>query len=110
MDLKEVKVLSFLFSFYILCVLYVSITLSYFWIWLHECKVICVQLVFPNVCIDPRPGWEACFLPAWLINGVVMAIGQNEGMKRRRSASWPGTHTFSSTNANSQCTHFGESC
>lgn len=104
MDLKEVKALIFLFSF---C--YVYITLSYFWIWLHECKVICVQLVCANVCIDPRPGWEPCFLPAWLINGVVMAIGQNEGMKRRRSASWPGTHTFSNTNANSQFTHFGES-
>lgn len=47
--------------------------------------------------IDPRPGWEPCFLPARLINGVVVAIGRNEGTKRRRSASWPGTHTLSST-------------
>ncbi|KAI9542620.1 hypothetical protein NQZ68_017631 [Dissostichus eleginoides] len=26
-----------------------------------------------------RLGWEPCSVPAWLINGVVMAIGRNEG-------------------------------
>lgn len=63
------------------------------------------------VCIDPRPGWEPCFVPAWLINGVVMAVGRNEGTERRRSASqdpcsWPGTHTVSNTNTNSRCTPY----
>lgn len=63
------------------------------------------------VCIDPRPGWEPCFVPAWLINGVVMAVGRNEGTERRRSASqdpcsWPGTHTLSNTNTSSRCTRY----
>lgn len=54
------------------------------------------------VCIDLRLGWEPCSVPAWLINGVVMAIGRNEGTKRRRPASLdpyapPGTHTVSHT-------------
>lgn len=78
---------------------------------LHVCVVcvICVQLVCACVCIDPRPGWEPCFVPAWLINGVVMAIGRNEGTRRRRSASQdpcsrPGTHTVSNTKANSRST------
>lgn len=76
---------------------------------LHACVVICVQLVGVYVCIDPRPGWEPCFVPAWLINGVVMAVGRNEGTERRRSASQdpcsrPGTHTVSNTNTNSRCT------
>lgn len=70
---------------------------------------ICVQLVGAYVCIDPRPVWEPCFVPAWLINGVVMAVGRNEGTARRRSASqdpcsWPGTHTLSKTNTSSRCT------
>lgn len=76
---------------------------------LHACVVICVQLADVYVCIDPRPGWEPCFVPAWLINGVVMAVGRNEGTERRRSASQdpcsrPGTHTVSNTNTNSRCT------
>lgn len=76
---------------------------------LHACVVIYVQLVGACVCIDPRLGWEPCFVPAWLINGVVMAVGRNEGTERRRSASqdpcsWPGTHTVSNTNTNSRCT------
>lgn len=54
----------------------------------------------------PDRGWEPCFVPAWLINGVVMAVGRNEGTERRRSASQdprsrPGTHTVSNTNTNS---------
>lgn len=78
---------------------------------LHACVVICVQLVGVYVCIDPRPGWEPCFVPAWLINGVVMAVGRNEGTERRRSASQdpcsrPGTHTVSNTNTNSRCTPY----
>lgn len=50
------------------------------------------------VCIDLRLGREPCSVPAWLINGVVMAMGRNEGTKRRRPASLdpsapPGAHT-----------------
>lgn len=62
-------------------------------------------------CIDPRLGWEPCSVPAWLINGVVMTIGRNEGMKRRRPASLdpyalPGTYTVSHTDTNSLSMHY----
>lgn len=43
----------------------------------HVCLCVCVR-------VDLRLGWEPCSVPAWLINGVVMAIGRNEGTTRRR--------------------------
>lgn len=69
------------------------------------CMLVLIWCVCICVCIDPRLGWEPCSVPAWLINGVVMAIGRNEGTKRRRPASPepyapPGTRTDSHTNTN----------
>lgn len=68
---------------------------------------VCVSIwyVCICVCIDLRLGWEPCSVPAWLINGVVMAIGRNEGTKHRRPASLdpyapPGTHTQSHAHTN----------
>ena len=65
---------------------------------------VCVSVWYVCICvyIDLRLGWEPCSVPAWLINGVVMAIGRNEGTKRRRPASLdpyapPGTRTVSHT-------------
>lgn len=62
------------------------------------CVSVSIWYVRICVCIDLRLGWEPCSVPAWLINGVVMAIGRNEGTERRRPASLdpyapPGTHT-----------------
>lgn len=53
-------------------------------------------------------------MPAWLINGVVVAIRRNEGTKRRRPASLdpytqPATHTVSHTNQ-IQCKFFTLFC
>lgn len=53
-------------------------------------------------------------MPAWLINGVVMAIRRNEGTKHRRPASLdpytqPGTHAISHTNQ-IQCKFFTLFC
>lgn len=72
------------------------------------CVCVCVSIWYVSicVCIDLRLGWEPCSVPAWLINGVVMAIGRNEGTKRRRPASLDaytplGTHTVSRAHRNS---------
>lgn len=80
-------------------------------LWMH-CLCVCVYVsmsiwyVCVCVCIDLRLGWEPCSVPAWLINGVVMAIGRNEGTKRRRPASLdpcapPGAHNLTHTHTNS---------
>lgn len=76
-------------------------------LWMH-CLCVCVYVsmsiwyVCVCVCIDLRLGWEPCSVPAWMINGVVMAIGRNEGTKRRRPASLdpcapPGAHNLTHT-------------
>lgn len=71
---------------------------------MYVCVSVSIRCVCICVCIDLRLGWEPCSVPAWLINGVVMAIGRNEGTERRRPASLdpcapPGTHTVSHTNS-----------